>query len=369
MQRIDELSKEKCCGCTACLSICPVGAVSMVSDVQGFLYPQIDEEKCVHCGLCGKVCIGNGFDGNKGYLEVYGIKHKDDDVRKNSTSGGAFTAFSDVILGRGGVVYGVVYDDAIVAKFIRVDNKDDRDRCRGSKYVQAEVRDIFSDVRQDLLDDKEVLFVGTPCQVAGLKSFLQKDFDNLYVMDFVCHGVVSPKIFADHIKMLAQRYGKRVAGYNNRFKVDGWGIHTEAVMFENGDKEYRSCYSQAYKHLFHSLVALRPSCYQCSFCNLKRQGDLTVADMWGIDKCLPDFKDFLGVSLVLVHNSKGLTLFDKAADKLVKKEPLSKAWIQPNMQFPSAKGDNYDEFWEYYLQNGYEETIRKYAGCGSDDRL
>lgn len=198
--------------------------------------------------------------------------------------------------------------------------------------------------------------------MAGLKSYLQIEYDNLYIIDIVCHGTVSPKIFADHIMMLEKMYGKKVTGYNNRSKIDGWGTHTELVRYEDGVEKHKSLFIQAYKNIFYSHNALRPSCYQCAFCNLQRVGDLTICDMWGIEGCLPEFKDTLGVSLILVNNEHGVGLF-KSTDVLKMKQPQTKTWVQPNMQYPSVKGCQYNEFWNYYLTFGYEKTIKKYAGC------
>lgn len=369
MKRIDELNRNECCGCTACYAVCPVQAISFKPDVKGFLYPTIDEEKCIHCGKCADVCVAAGYPGNDGYIVVYGAKHKDDKVRFNSSSGAAFTAFSDVVLAAGGVVYGCIYDENIIARHFRADNSVDRDRMRGSKYVQSDMGDTFSSVKKDLEDGRKVMFTGTPCQVAGLKSFLGRDYENLFTIDLVCHGVPSPKMFADHIEMLTKKYKKQVKSYNNRSKWGGWGVHMEQVFFIDGSTEYKSCFSQAYKGLFYSNRALRPSCFECKYANLQRQGDITICDMWGIEKALPEFQDKLGVSLVLVNSEKGLKWLEETKKDMEYRQPHNDGWIQRNMCGPTVRNTGVEEFWDFYLTNGYEKTIAKYCGCSMFGRF
>jgi len=363
--------KQDCCGCTACKTICPKQAITMQPDEEGFLYPQIHQELCAECGLCKKVCaFQNGYDTvcNLELPEVYAVKHKSDDVRYVSSSGGMFTVLSDEILFNGGVVYGVDFDENMVACHQRAESKTQRNKFRGSKYVQSDVRQAFKDVNVDLKTGKQVLFTGTPCQVAGLKEYLIQigtDINNLLLCDNVCHGTPSPLIFSDYLRFCETKREKKIVNYFCRSKINGWHSHTEKTVYANGQEDYKSILSQLYKEIFHSHIALRPSCHNCKYTNLKRPSDITIADFWGIEKTMPEFDDNKGISLVLLNTAKGQEIFEKVKDGIVFTQSNMADCLQPNLKEPTKPSSKREMFWLDYQENGFEYVVKKYGGYGA----
>lgn len=358
-------SKHDCCGCSACFNICPQNAISMKSDKQGFKYPSIDVNKCVQCGLCKRVCAfqNDQIKINKN-LHTYAAKHIDEDVRANSTSGGAFTAISDWFINNGGVVYGVKFNKDIVAVHSRATTIKQRDEFKGSKYVQSELNTTFEDIKKDLNDNKKVLFTGTPCQCDSLCSFLttsKTDFSNLILCDIVCHGTPSPLIFAEHIKYLEKKSKSKVKDYACRHKVNGWHSHTERCVYENGVADYQTQYSQAHKKIFYSHNTLRPCCHNCKYTSINRHSDITIADYWGIEKILPEFDDDKGVSLILINTLKGETLFNDIKHNLIYIETNVQDCLQPQLIKPTACSPKREEFWKDYRKKGYEYILKKYV--------
>jgi len=359
-------SKEKCCGCTACKSVCPCGAIQMQSDKEGFIYPVIAKEKCIECKRCLQVCpFQERTQKPHSIQQVVGAKHLNDQIRQQSSSGGAFSAISDLFLKKNGVVYGCAYDHHCKAVHIRAENEEMRDRCRGSKYVQSDMGDTFPAVQSDLLSGKWVLFSGTPCQVAGLKCYLGKEYPNLYTLDCLCHGVPSPVLFSEHIKMIEKRAGSKVTAYYNRSKARGWGNHVEEVHFANGRVDNKSIHTQAFKHLFYSHLALRPSCYACPYASGNRPGDITIGDFWGVEKSIPGYKDEQGVSLILFNTRKALELKEEICKKMDVVEVYDDAYIQPVLLHPVQCPPQRQQFWKDYFCEGYLAVIRKYAACNA----
>jgi len=366
MDRVYE-EKNMCCGCSACVNICPKGAISMEEDEEGFLYPVIDEEICIDCGLCQKVCDFKNGRLEKSELEnkAYAARHKDEEVLLKSSSGGMFTAISDLCLENGGVVYGAAFDEDFNVYHKRTTTKEERNTLRGSKYVQSDIGDIFAQVKKDCENGENILFTGTPCQCAGLRSYLENskcDTSKLILCDLVCHGVPSPMLWREHIKRLEKK-GK-IRAYNFRSKVYGWSKNTEKVTYENGKEDYKSALSQEHKMLFYSHNALRPSCHECPYTNVSRLTDVTIADYRGIEKNMPDFIDERGVSLILLHTEKGYAVFDAIKDSLIAREcPIEKC-LQPQLMYPSWVSENRDAFWQEYREKGYDFVAKKYCGVG-----
>ena len=357
-------SKENCCGCTACQNICPAKAITMKSDSEGFLYPSVNSEKCINCGKCVNVCDfkENPIDLEKNTPLVYAVKHKDENVRANSTSGGAFTAISDYILKKNGIVYGVAFDEKLNVVHQRATNKEERDRFRGSKYVQSNLENIFLKVKDDLKNNYKVLFTGTPCQVAGLKRYLGNDYtEQLILCDIVCLGVPSPLIWKEHINYYAKVKGNNIKDYRFRSKVNGWHSHTEEIILKNDKVDNYSLVSQQYKTLFHTNAALRPSCYNCPYTKIERISDFTIGDFWGIENCTQNFDDNRGVSLVLINNINGEKCFDKIKDDLILLESNINDCMQRQLKEPVKTSTDSKQFWQDYHQKGYEYILKKYA--------
>lgn len=350
-------SKNNCCGCSACEQICPKNAVKMTPDNEGFLYPEIDGSLCVECGTCKNVCaFQNDYEKNKSQ-KAYAVKHKDFDTRITSRSGGVFIAISDYILEKNGTVYGAAFDDDFSVCHIRTTNKSERDRLKGSKYVQSDVKDTFASVKNDLKNGMYVLFSGTACQVAGLKNYLKNiDTSKLYTCDVVCHGVPSPKIWKEYLDYCEKKYNGKVTNADFRDKTLGWNAHKEAIWID--DKKYNS---NEYAYLFNDNYISRPSCFNCKFTNLDRPADFTLADFWGIDRIVPDFNDNKGVSLLLVNSEKGAKIFDSCKKDIdcVDCDLQKSAKPNPNLYMPSPKPENENLFWDNYKKLGFEKALKK----------
>ena len=368
-------NKRDCCGCTACMNICPHNAIKMVEDEEGFTYPEIDETKCIKCGLCKNICaFNNGYKMNKRLNEplVYAVKSKNDEVRMKSSSGGMFTIISDYVLENNGIVYGVKFDENFKAVHTRCETKKQRDKCRGSKYSQSDLNDTFSKVKEDLKKGKMVMFTGTPCQVAGINKFLERtDTSNLILVDIVCHCVPSPKLFGEYIRFCEKKNKSKIVEYYHRTKDKGWKA-LEKAIYQNGKEDSKSLLSQAWNIIFYSKLATRPSCYECRYTNIKRPSDITIADFWGIEKFNPEFADEKGVSLALLNTEKGKDIFDKIKNNIEYIQKNIEEAVEKNPQL--ERNIRYDEnerkiFWKDYKEKGIKYIIKKYGKCNFKRKL
>lgn len=348
MNNIMPLGKS-CCGCSGCEQICPKNCISMKPDSEGFLYPEVDESICIECGICIKHCPILTDVSRCNIPKVYAAKYKDRGSTFKSTSGGLFIPIAKSVLSMGGVVFGCAYDENLVAKHIKVETEDELYRLQSSKYVQSDTRGIYKQVKTELENGKEVLFSGTGCQAAGLRSFLGKDYGNLLITDIVCHGVPSPKLFKNYIDYMGKKLGGTLTSYNFRSKEKrGWDLYYKA---ENGQKS-KSDYGffDPYYSAFLYCKTYRESCYECKFANKNRVSDITLADYWGIQKFHPEFFDENGVSLVLVNTEKGKKYLEKIKDKLEiiesdynKASVMNANLVHPSKR-PSCRDSIYDGF-------------------------
>jgi len=353
--------ESKCCGCNVCENICPVQAIKITINERGFNYPSIDDNKCIECGLCIKKCsFQNGEYENEFDLpEAYAIKHKNIEVIKKSRSGGAFTAFTDKILAFDGIIYGCITDDKYVAIHSRAINSEQRDEMRGAKYVQSNLKNIYPQIKKDLEEGKKVLFSGTSCQVAAIKTYFENiDTKNLIIVDLICHGVPSPRVWKDFLEHCEKRYHGKITDVEFRNKnVYGWKDHVESITVNEKRHD-----SRIYTKLFHSHYILRPSCFECPYKHVIHQSDITIGDCWGIDKACPQMEDNIGTSLVLVNNNKGKAFFDECIEDLIYNKVELKNVMQPTLQNNFDKPSGMEEFWNYYNRYGFEGAIKKYKG-------
>ena len=315
-----------CCGCRACEQICVHKAIEFKLDKEGFYYPEIDTEKCVDCGLCEKVCPmykAESIIEKKGKAYAFQLSEKQHLL--NSSSGGAFYAIASIIIKNKGVVYGAAFRDKYVYQ-TRVDNISDLTKLMGSKYVQSDTNDTYSQVKKDLKDNKLVYYSGTPCQIAGLRLFLRRSYDNLITTDLICHGTPSPKILADTLSRIEHRYkGKIVKCSFRDKKVGGWACSSSSssIARENGQIKYvKHCVEQeAYFKAFISGHLMRMSCYQCPFACTNRVGDITIADYWGVKRLHPEFPNISqGMSLLVVSTDKGKQMLEAMSESNFVKE-------------------------------------------------
>lgn len=359
-----------CCGCTACYSSCPYGAIEMRQDALGFKYPEVDSAKCVDCGLCDSVCAfqtsaaenvhkcSDDFD-----LKVFSAIHNQDDVRKLSQSGGVYTAFSDVVLSRGGVVYGAGFRPDFTVSHQRAQTSSERDSFRGSKYVQSDMEDTFRAVKDDLAAGRYVMFTGTPCQVAGLSSYIPDDMKpNLFLVDFVCHGVPAPAVWKDYLAYICK--GRKIIKADFRDKSFGWKIHRESFEFEDGGRKS----AETFRVLFHKNIMLRSSCSVCPYDVFHRSSDVTVGDFWGYDELCPDRDNSEGISMVICHTDKGRMLLEEASSDIsISQESLDYDFVtrnNPNLIHKTLFSKERDAFERAYIQRGFVYVARRWGDKG-----
>lgn len=307
-----------CCGCTACYAICPKGAITMQEDSEGFKYPAIDKSKCIDCGLCCKVCpLDKKLENVIAPAASFACTAKDGNFAKQSSSGGVFPLMANMFAEQQAVIYGAAFDNNWMVKHIRVNDIDELKKLYTSKYVQSDMGDSFKQVKHDLDIGKEVLFAGTPCQVAGLKSYLSKEYNNLTTVDFICHGVPSPLVWQQYVDTLKKKLNSKITEISFRDKKDGWKSFNFKLITANGDVFYEKHGDNTYMKGFLKDLYLRPSCYDCKFKTLQRASDITLADFWGIEKIIPEFNVEKGVSLCWASSEKGDTILDKALKQTI----------------------------------------------------
>ena len=367
-------NKSNCTGCSACYSVCSHSAIEMRPDNEGFLYPSVIQDKCVNCGLCDTVCPIPKRDGIKdsynvldGYVAHY---RGDDSVWYKSSSGGAFTAITDYVFNKGGIVYGATYNDVFAVIHERANNKEEAIKFRGSKYVQSNLRDCFKEIRSLLRDNQNVLFSGTPCQVAGLKSFLGRDYENLLTVDLICHCVPSPRVFQDYIRFIQDKYQKRITQINMKDKTLGWNtFQTPRIYFEDGSSIFNIEDSRLWETIFYSHIAIRPSCHSCRFSTLNRVGDITIGDYWGVEKNHPQFNNVNGASIVLVNSEKGRSAFPDISSHLKYEETDVVSALPDSLVYSTTPHPYRDHFWKDYDNHSFGKMIELYYGVGLKNRL
>lgn len=359
---ISNLEKNKCCGCMACVNICPSCAISISKDKDGFIYPAVDSEKCVECHLCEKICGFNPENQSKSIpIKAFSLVHKDRTTLRSSTSGGAFTALSDIVLKNGGIIFGACMNDQFDVKHVEAGDSTLRDSMRGSIYVQSNIGNTFSKVKDYLEQGRQVLFVGTPCQVGGLMNFLQKPYMNLIGVEFLCHGVPNNDFFKAHIKFLEDKYSENAKWYTFRNKKYAWWTHgIEEITFKGG-KQKSSKAVQAYNSFFHSNLSLRPSCLNCTYRSYERTADITIADFWGIE-AVTGKKNTAGVSLLLANSAKGYDFIHSINQNEVDLEeiPFEKVRFRIATKPAKAKRDP-EAFWKLFHEKGYVELVNVYT--------
>ena len=315
--------KSNCTGCGACMSICPKKAISMVEDSEGFRYPVIDKNKCINCKLCEKICPNNKDLPNTQPKSYKYITKNEKDLLK-ATSGGAFGDIVAAFFTKNNTyIYGCTYDENNKVIHKGVNKIEDIEQFKKSKYVQSNLLDVYNEIKKLLIKDNKVLFSGTPCQVAGLKSFLQKEYENLLLVDVVCHGTPSQKLFDYYINNEEKRYGSKITKVTFREKVkekDGrYNLRNIKLEFDNKNIVVKKAEDSSYFFGFTGRLFYRPSCYSCKFASKNRYSDITICDVWGIDK-----NKNMGISGIIINTKKGKEIIDKIKGN---KEELSLDYI------------------------------------------
>lgn len=313
---IDKVGEKNCCICGNCVQRCPKEAISLTKNFNTFNYPEINYNLCNGCNRCETVCPTLNELNQQQCLGAYMAKNINLTERKLSSSGGMFSVFANYIIENNGLVCGAAFD-GLKVKHIIVDNKADLYKLRGSKYVQSDLGDCFEHIEKYLDNNRLVLFVGCPCQTAALRTYLKKDYSNqLYLVDFICHGMLSQSLFDDYIKYLEKKYKNRVVSFSFRDKTDGWIESGPKIKFSNGKIKRWPLYEDTYMQGYFSAVCMKNSCYTCKYKNFHSGSDITFADYWGCEILDPEFYDFYGVSAVVINNENGNLLFNNISNNI-----------------------------------------------------
>lgn len=364
---------EKCCGCEGCKSICPKSAIKITESIDGFILPEVNPELCIECGLCEKVCpmyhAGIAISSTAG--EAYAAVNKNDAELSQSSSGGIFSLVADYVLDEGGFVAGASFDRSLTLHHVVTEDRNDISNLRGSKYLQSRIGDTFTTINRILNTGKLVYFVGTGCQVAGLKLFLRKDYENLITSDILCHGVPPQSVFDAVIKAVEAKYNGKVEKYSFRDKsVWGWSCSSSSHINIESKLKYlgNEPIQRAYFNAFIKADNYRESCYVCPYAQSNRSGDITLGDFWGVEKYLP-IKDIRkGVSAILVNTPKGQQLLDRIKGKLnlyrtsiSDIEQINRTLVEPTPR-PVAREQFFKKFHENPEKTlmGYYKPNRKY---------
>jgi acetyltransferase-like isoleucine patch superfamily enzyme/coenzyme F420-reducing hydrogenase beta subunit len=317
--------QEECSGCSACVDICGNKAIELKTDIEGFWYPVVNQELCINCGLCEKTCPQLHVDDLK-YSQkeepiVYAAYHKDYELRRESTSGGLFSALANEMYDRGGYVGGAVYTREFAAKHIVSKNREDLIRIRGSKYFQSDMTCSFKQIEELLIEGEKVLVCGAPCQIAGLRLYLRKEYEKLVTVDFICLGINSPKIFRKYLESLERQYKAKVISVQAKNKDLGWRSLAIKIIFSNGRTYLREGHKDDFTRGFiEAHCYCRPVCYKCKYKGFPRISDITLGDFWGIEKFERAMDDNMGTSAVLLNTQKGIAYFESIKNKIVSKE-------------------------------------------------
>lgn len=360
-----QIFEKWCSGCFACAASCPKGCIAMQPDEEGFLYPSVDGEKCINCGLCERVCpiIKNKEKVDEPFVgKAYGAYARDEAIREKSSSGGLFTLLAAEVLRRGGVVFGAAFDESMKLSHRAIEKEEALSLLRGSKYLQSEIGDSYKQAKHFLEAGRPVYFSGTPCQIAGLRAYLQKDYEGLITQDLICHGVPSPLVFR---KYLADKGRERqgVRDISFRDKREGWHRYGYALSYGDGSESFMPSSGDEMGQLFGKNLCLRPACHACAFKGVNRKSDITLADFWGVEKVAPTLDDGKGTSLCLVHTEKGKKLFERIRKGMICEEVDLEKCLPYNasmlLSSPLPKGRA--GFMKAVAEKGFYSAYRSYA--------
>lgn len=315
-----KIDKNTCTGCELCVNICPKKCILMKEDESGFRYPIVDEKKCIDCHLCKNYCPVEKKLNLEFNPRVFAAQNKVIEDRILSSSGGIFSVISQYVLNNNGVVYGAIYDVDLSVKHERITCLKDLNKLRGSKYLQSHINDSYMNVKKDLDSGFFVAFSGTGCQIAGLKSFLQKEYSNLITIEVVCHGVPSEKVFRSYINEIENTKKAKVVSVNFRDKKNGWNQYNVSITLANGEEVSQKFIQNDFMKGYINNFYLRNSCKNCNFKQMKSGSDILLGDFWGVNELGNPWNDDQGTSVVFINTVQGFDLFNKIKDNILYKE-------------------------------------------------
>lgn len=359
-------SKSQCTGCQACASICPKNCISMVTAGDGFRFPDISIENCVQCGKCEKVCPVLHTQIVSTNTLAFAIKNRNEKERKDSTSGGIFSLLAKFVLNQNGIVFGAAYSENFEVKHVAITDSNHLSLLQGAKYTQSIAGNAFEEAKKELETGRTVLFSGTPCQCAGLKSFLGKAYDNLLTVDLICHGIPSPKVWQAYIDYRSQKEnnGVRPQRINMRSKSSGWSRYEYSTEFDYGDGKISRIGNghDLFMKAFVGNICLRASCSDCKMKGVERCTDFTLGDYWGIWNQHPEFDDNKGTSVVFVHTQKGREILEQLSDKMdCLKVDIKDAYKENESLVNSSRPHPCrEEFLKQITADNFEELVKKY---------
>lgn len=357
---IEITEKKKCCGCGACLNICPKKAIKMIEDKYGFMYPIVDKKKCINCGLCEKVCPIKNECEEITNVQAYACYNQNESERVKSSSGGIFILLAKSIINKKGVVFGATLNRDNKVEHSYSESVEGIKQFMGSKYVQSNINLSYSQVKKFLEEDRYVLFTGTPCQIAGLKKYLKKDYKKLYTQDIICHGVPSPLVWEKYKEYRFKKDKNRPTEISFRNKDNGWNQFN--LKFNYKEKEYKKNQSEdLYMKVFLRDTILRDSCYDCKFKDNKIMSDITLADYWGVENIYPELNDNKGISLMLINSQKGKELLNMIKEEIFLLETnIEKAFpYNPAIKKSAKKDKKREKFFENLNKMSFKDNVKK----------
>lgn len=356
--------KKECCACGACKNICPQKAIFMEEDEYGFKYPKINYEKCIKCELCKKVCFFQNKVEKNIPIDTYVAFSKDKNTITTSASGGAFSTIARKYLNNNAVVFGAAFDNKFNLKHIGVTDENYLYKLQGSKYVQSDIGKTYREAKELLETGVQVLFSGTPCQIAGLKGYLMREYDNLTTIDLICHGVPNNKFFKDYLKLIQKKINGKIKEFRFRDKSIGWGLNGSITYEVDGMIRKKRIYSSesSYYYYFSNSECYRESCYSCKYAGENRPADITIGDYWGIEIVHPELlknkmiNEEKGISVLIANTEKGNRIAKRCEMLQLYNSEFQKARFKnTQLNEPSSKGDNYYRIMNQYKDKGYEE--------------
>ena len=351
------INENYCSGCAACYKVCPKSAIKMVENNEGFYYPEMDEKKCIECGLCKKKCPAKKNAQSENCQLCFAAYAQDKNILNSSSSGGVASVLAKIILEKNGIVIGAYMDENNHVNHISISKKEDISKIQGTKYMQSNIKNAYSIIKENIAD-KIVLFIGTPCQVAGIKTMFKSK--NLICVDLICHGVISRKVFKKYIEEIEDNSGENVTKFNFREKKVGW--KQGSISFNLGKtKVIEQASDNYYMKTFLEDIALRESCYECSYKHKNSFADITIGDFWGIEKIKPKLKNVNGVSAVIINSVLGENIFNEAKKYLYAEQTTYAEILQNNKSLENSakRPRNRSKYYNYLQKNSIKRAYQK----------